>query len=104
MLKVLFCCEKYPDLTTNYNALEKIAANAENLSSEEIMNQLTRRMEKIKFKTFGKVQRKFKTIENDKDLIKLYEQNANESVDQQVDKDINDKILEDQIKLHNLNN
>ena len=103
------CWEKYLDLTTNSNALENIAENAENLSSEEIMNQLTRRMEKIKFKAFGKVKRRFKTLENDKDLIKLYEQKANENVDQEkVDKDINNKILEYQMKdyekkLYNLN-
>ena len=74
------------------------------------MNKISRRMEKIKFQSFGKVKRKISSINNDKDLQKLYDEKIknNENENNNLDDEINKKILEYQLrdyerKLHYLN-
>ena len=103
--------EKYRDLTTNSPELEEVNEMAKNLNSEELMNKISKRMEKIKFKSFGKVKRKITSVTNDKDLRKLYEEKMKNDDDEntQLDEKINNKILEHQVKeyerkLHYLNN
>ena len=68
---------------SNCEKLEQLADQANHLNSEELMVQLTRRMEKIKFQSFGKVKMKVQTLDNDKELCKLYEQ-KNEQVQTSV--------------------
>ena len=91
--------KKYLDLTTNCEKLESIANKENLLNSEEMMSQLSRRMEKIKFQSFGKVKKKVQSLENDKELSKLYEQKHAKDCDEEViDQRINNKLLEHQLK------
>ena len=63
------------------------------------MVQLTRRMEKIKFQSFGKVKMKVQTLDNDKELCKLYEQKNEKDCDEDaINQRINNKIIEYQLK------
>ena len=56
-------------------------------------------MEKIKFQAFGKVKRKIQSIQNDKELEKLYQRKENQDIDiETVEKEINNKLLEYQLK------
>ena len=92
--------EKYHDLTTNSPEMEEVNEMTKNLNSNELMNKISKRMEKIKFKSFGKVKRKITSVTNDKDLRKLYEEKIKNDDDEntQLDEKINKKILEYQLK------
>ena len=91
--------KKYHELTSNDVKLKKIAESSNELSSDEIMGKLSRRMDKIKFQAFGKVKIKSRTVTNDRELAKLYDEKAKENSDQdEMDKKINNKILLYQLK------
>ena len=87
------------DLTSNCEKLVQIADKANHLDSEELMVQLTRRMEKIKFQSFGKIKMKVQTLDNDKELCKLYDQKNEKDCDEDaINQRINNKIIEYQLK------
>ena len=91
--------EKYHDLTSDSRELESIAGNANDMNSDELMLKLSRRMEKIKFQSFGKVKKRMKTIANDRDLEKLYEKRGHKDADEdKINKEINNKLLEYQLR------
>ena len=73
--------KKYHELTSNDVKLKKIAESSNELSSDEIMGKLSRRMDKIKFQAFGKVKIKSRTVTNDRELAKLYDEKAKENCD-----------------------
>ena len=62
---------RYVDLTTDSKELEAISANAYQRNSDELMIRFSRRMDKIKFQSFGKVRKSVKSVVNDKELAKL---------------------------------
>jgi CRISPR/Cas system-associated protein Csx1 len=82
--------------------LEEIAKNAKWLSTDEMMTQISRRMEKFKFQCFGKVTKKNNPITSDKELSKLYDEKAekaeNEKESEAIEAKINSKIIEYQLK------
>ena len=87
------------DLTSNCEKLEQIANHANHLDPEEMMIYLTRRMEKIKFQSFGKVKIKVQTLDNDKELDKLYDQKNQKDCDEDaINEKINNKLIEYQLK------
>ena len=92
--------EKYHDLTINDPKLEAIMEEANDLESDELMAKMSKRMDKIKFQSFGKVKRKISSINNDKELSKLYEEKIKRNSDEndELDEKINQKILEYQLK------
>ena len=63
--------KRYVDLTTGSKELEAIDANADQMNSDELMIRFSRRMDKIKFQSFGKVRKSVKSVVNDKELAKL---------------------------------
>ena len=85
--------KKYYDLTTNSPELDAIAEETKKLDSEELMTRYSRRMEKIKFQSFGKVKRKISSMKNDKELSLLYEEKIKKNDD--INDDIDDRINSD---------
>ena len=89
--------------------MDEIAEHSGELDSDEMMTQVSRRMEKVKFQSFGKVTKKVQSISTDKELDKLYEaKSSNDANKEEIDKQISIKILEHQLKeyekkLHYLN-
>ena len=100
---------KYFNLTQNSKTLDEIAECSDDISSDEMMTQISRRMEKVKFQCFGKVTKKVQNISTDKELDKLYElKSSDEANKEDIDKQISNKILAHQLKeyekkLHYLN-
>ena len=91
--------KRFMDLTSNCEKLEQIANHANHLDPEEMMIYLTRRMEKIKFQSFGKVKIKVQTLDNDKELDKLYDQKNQKDCDEDaINEKINNKLIEYQLK------
>ena len=80
--------------------MEAIVEKANELESDELMTKMSKKMEKIKFQSFGKVKRKISSINNDKELSKLYEEKIKRNNDEndELDEKINQKILEHQLK------
>ena len=91
--------KRYLELTDDSAELNHITEQMDHSNSEEMMIQVSRRMEKIKFQSFGKVKKKVYSMETDKELSKLYEQKDNGNCEHEdIDQLINNKLHEHQLK------
>ena len=90
---------RYLELTSVSPELKQIAEQTDQSSSEEMMMKVSRRMEKVKFQSFGKVKKKVHSLDTDKELSKLYNEKDKEDCDHdKIDQLINNKIHEYQLK------
>ena len=90
--------KRYLELTTGSKELEQVVLQS---NPEQMMGELDRRLEKIKFQSFGKVTKTFKSLTHDKELTKLYKEKDTEGCDEEkINRLINNKLHEKQLQTY----